>query len=156
MRPLPAFGLVVVVLALAACGSPAGSGPVTSTAPTDGPSSGAGTGGSGGDAGATSLTITAKASADAPADTWTLTCDPAGGTHPNADAACAALAAATDPFEPTPKDQACTEIYGGPQTATVTGTFKGQPVNASFSRTNGCEIHRWDSLTPLLVLQGGA
>ncbi len=153
MRPLPAFGLLVVVLALAACGSSAGSGPTTSAAPTDGPSSGAG---SGGDGGATSLTITAKASADAPADSWTLTCDPAGGTHPDADAACAALAAATDPFAPTPRDQACTEIYGGPQTATVTGTFRGQPVNASFSRINGCEINRWDSLTPLLVLQGGA
>jgi hypothetical protein len=26
----------------------------------------------------------------------------------------------------------CAEIYGGPQTPTVTGTFPGEPVNAEF------------------------
>ena len=50
----------------------------------------------------------------------------------------------------------CTEIYGGPQTATVTGTFRGEPVSAEFSRTNGCEIARWDGHVALLVETGGA
>ncbi|WP_323132488.1 SSI family serine proteinase inhibitor, partial [Kineococcus indalonis] len=59
--------------------------------------------------------------------TWTLTCAPdgtPGGDHPDAAAACAALAAATvDPFAPVPRDRTCTQVYGGPQRATVSGTW---------------------------------
>ena len=85
--------------------------------------------------------------------TLTLTCLPAGGNHPDPDAACTALAAAwPEQFEPPATDVACTEIYGGPETATVTGTIDGRPVNASFSRTNGCQIHRWDALSALLAV----
>lgn len=104
----------------------------------------------------THLTITAMANADATAQSWTLTCDPAGGTHPNPEQACETLAAAKNPFAPVPADMACTEIWGGPQTATVTGTYRGQPVSASYNRTNGCEIARWDAIAPVLVIQGGA
>jgi hypothetical protein len=43
-----------------------------------------------------------------------------------------------------PADVACTEIYGGPATARVRGTLQGKPVDARFSRTNGCEIARWE------------
>jgi hypothetical protein len=39
---------------------------------------------------------------------------------------------------------ACTAIYGGPQRARVTGRLRGYPVRATFNRTNGCEIARWD------------
>jgi hypothetical protein len=53
-------------------------------------------------------------------------------------------------FEPTPGNVACTQQYGGPETATVTGTFKGEPVDASFSRQNGCEIARWEDAKPIL------
>jgi hypothetical protein len=49
----------------------------------------------------------------------------------------------------------CTEIYGGPQRARVVGTVKGQPVRATFSRTNGCEIARWQRISPWLVPPGG-
>ena len=85
--------------------------------------------------------------------TSTLTCLPAGGDHPDPDAACAALAAAwPEAFEPPATDVACTEIYGGPETATVTGTIDGQSVNASFSRTDGCQIARWDALSALLAV----
>jgi hypothetical protein len=45
---------------------------------------------------------------------------------------------------------ACTEIYGGPATATVTGTLDGQEVDAEFRRTNGCEIARWERAQELL------
>ena len=53
-------------------------------------------------------------------------------------------------FEPTPGNVACTQQYGGPETATVQGTFKGEPVDAEFSRQNGCEIARWQDAAPLL------
>ena len=53
-------------------------------------------------------------------------------------------------FEPTPGNVACTQQYGGPETATVKGTFKGEQVDATFSRQNGCEIARWQDAAPLL------
>jgi hypothetical protein len=90
-------------------------------------------------------------------ETWTLTCDPAGGTHPTAEAACAALTAKGKMAMPAvAKDKICTQIYGGPQTAKITGTWQGEAVNASFSRKNGCEISRWQSLKGLLPTVAGA
>ena len=58
-------------------------------------------------------------------------------------------------FAPVPKNSVCTEIYGGPQRARVVGTVKGQVVRATFSRTNGCEIARWQRISPWLVPPGG-
>lgn len=89
-------------------------------------------------------------------ETWTLTCDPAGGTHPDTAAACAALEAkGKTALPPVPKDRMCTQIYGGPQTAKITGTWNDEPVDASFSRKNGCEISRWTALTGLLPKAAG-
>jgi hypothetical protein len=48
------------------------------------------------------------------------------------------------PFATVPKGAACTLVYGGPQMADVRGRFRGRRVQATFSRTNGCEIERWD------------
>lgn len=75
---------------------------------------------------------------------WTLRCTPTAGTLPHRAAACRRLATMTRPFAPTPKNVACTQIYGGPQEALVTGRLRGHPVRARFSRKNGCEIGRWD------------
>ena len=82
---------------------------------------------------------------EAPTKTWTLEC-PDGGTLPNPEQACAKLAVMDDPFAPVPKDKACTQVFGGPEEADVTGTFRGDPVNAHFNKGNGCEIARWNSL----------
>lgn len=83
--------------------------------------------------------------------TWTVTCDPVGGTHPDAEAVCELLATeGMSLFEPVPGDAVCTEIYGGPEVARVTGTLSGEPVDATFSRTNGCEIDRWDAAALLI------
>jgi hypothetical protein len=46
----------------------------------------------------------------------------------------------------------CTQIYGGPQTARVTGTIRGRHVDRSFSRTDGCEISDWDRAKALLPI----
>ena len=82
---------------------------------------------------------------------WTLRCDGAPtGTHPQPEAACEHLAAVQDPFAPLPTDLICTEVYGGPQTAEVSGVWDGEPVELALSRRNGCEISQWDSLGPLL------
>lgn len=53
-------------------------------------------------------------------------------------------------FRPVPPDSVCTMMYGGPATAHVTGTWAGRPVDATFDRSNGCQMARWDRLVPLL------
>jgi hypothetical protein len=136
-----------IVAALALGGCKDGNGAATVR-----PSEGSSAPGQAGSA-KTRLTITVRASQTSAPKTWTLTCDPAGGTLPKADQACAALATAAakgqDPFAPTPKDQMCTQIYGGPETATVTGTWNGKKIDATFNRKNGCEIKRWGTLALL-------
>ena len=76
--------------------------------------------------------------------TYTLRCAPAAGTLPKRTAACARLAKMTRPFAPTPKNVVCTELYGGPAEAVVTGRLRGHPVSARFGRKDGCQIGRWN------------
>lgn len=85
---------------------------------------------------------------------WVLNCNPsAGSTHPNAKRACALLnRAGMAVLAPVPRGVACTMIYGGPQRATVTGRWGSKQVKASFNRTNGCEVARWQRLIALLTL----
>ena len=83
-------------------------------------------------------------------ETYRLECDPPAGSHPEPEAACAHLAAMDDPFAPLPDDVACTQQYGGPQTANVLGRWAGEPVDVVLSRTDGCRIAQWDGLGPLL------
>lgn len=91
-----------------------------------------------------------------PSKHW-LTCQPTGGSHPQAAAACRRLNHLTgDPFQPVPPGSMCTMMYGGPQRATVEGIARGKPVAAEFNRTNGCEIARWDALVPVLPEIGAA
>jgi Subtilisin inhibitor-like len=134
---------LAMIMALAGCGSeqasnkPADQPPATSTVQPTGSAPGA------------TLTVQVKASGQAPAKTWTLRCEPAGGDHPKAQQACVTLAKAKDPFKPTPAGQMCTKIYGGPEVATVKGTWHNKPVNAKFTRGDGCELHRWGRVGPL-------
>ena len=53
-------------------------------------------------------------------------------------------------FEPVPAETACTEIFGGPETAMITGSLAGEPVESEFSRANGCEIKHFDRFVSLL------
>jgi hypothetical protein len=124
MRWLP---LALICVSLAACGdesTPAGSGDVTK------------------------LTLRVDGDGRGPTKELTLelTC-----AKPDENEACAAASklSAAD-LAPTPADTACTQIYGGPETASIKGTLNGEPVDATFKRTDGCEIKRWDTVSPLL------
>jgi subtilisin inhibitor-like len=75
---------------------------------------------------------------------WTLRCAPAAGTLPHRATACRRLLSMSRPFRPVPANAACTEIFGGPQTALVTGRLRGARVRAHFDRHDGCEIARWN------------
>src|ERR1700754_1078005 len=94
------------------------------------------------------LTITVDTDGDksaAPRE-LTLTC-----TAPTDSDACGAAAGISAPdLAPTPDGTACTQIFGGPQTATIKGTIRGDAVDDSFSRKDGCEIERWARVDPLL------
>jgi hypothetical protein len=81
-----------------------------------------------------------------------LECDPPGGTHPDPEAACRALFANRQALEPVAADAICTQLYGGPNRATIRGTLEGREVAAELNRTNGCEIDRWDRLKHLLAI----
>jgi Subtilisin inhibitor-like len=83
--------------------------------------------------------------------TWRLTCKPPGGTHPDPKAACRALESnGAVALPPVPKDKACTQIYGGPETASITGTWQGQRVMSTFARNDGCQISRWKLMEGVL------
>ena len=88
--------------------------------------------------------------------TWTLRCDPASGSLARPARACTRLAAGgVKLFAPLRTDMVCTEIYGGPQRARVVGTVDGKRVWATFTRRDGCEIDRWQRISPWLVPPGG-
>jgi len=46
--------------------------------------------------------------------------------------------------------RACTEIFGGPERALVTGRIGDRRVRRSFKRTDGCEVADWHRAMPLL------
>ncbi|MEE2522581.1 SSI family serine proteinase inhibitor [Pseudarthrobacter sp. J75] len=112
-------------------------------------------------AGNAELSITVEPGEGAAAIHYTLVCEAgqaaAESSHPNASAACAALAAQPGMLHRKPDpNRICTEQWGGPQKATVTGVVDGVPVDAAFSRTDGCEISAWDAARDVLGAHGGA
>lgn len=99
----------------------------------------------------TALTITIwPQGMDGASQRWTLRCGPTGGNHPARVAACRKLSSLSNPFRPVPTDAVCTEIYGGPDVARVTGRFRGRRIWVQFQLRNGCEISRWKRVQPLL------
>jgi Subtilisin inhibitor-like len=118
------------VLALAGCGSQQAAGTGSASPPPP----------------SVSLTVTVRPNMHASARHWTLTCGPDGGTLTHPAAACAALTRVPDPFAPVKRGVMCSMIYGGPQTATIDGTWRGKPVHAAFSRANGCQTARWNRI----------
>ena len=49
--------------------------------------------------------------------------------------------------------RACTELYGGPETAHLTGTLNGEPVDVTVTRNDGCGIADYDALFEALGVQ---
>jgi hypothetical protein len=55
-----------------------------------------------------------------------------------------------DLSKPDPAGRICTEIYGGPQHASIRGTIDGVPIKVDVKRTDGCGIETWRRLGWLL------
>lgn len=102
------------------------------------------------------LDIMVKPSDSEPAITYTLTCRGGAPTdksrHPYPAMACEVLRNDPEVLMPRPrsKDVVCTQQYGGPQTANVTGVIDGMPVDISFALRDGCEIIQWNAAESIL------
>lgn len=125
-RPLRALALAALLaLAAAGCGGDDGTGADTQAA--------------------TSLDVTLDADGSGPKEAQTANVSCPG------DDACSALdGIARADFAVVPPTTACTEIFGGPDVATIEGQLDGEPVKATFNRSNGCEIERFSAFLPLL------
>jgi Subtilisin inhibitor-like len=143
---LPLMALLALLTACASPSGDAGAGSTTPTSDSADPAAGGGIQQADND-----LQVELDRGDGTEPETWTLTCVGfVEGSHPDPEAACEHLKALDDPFAPLPADVACTEQFGGPQTARVLGRWNGRPVDLELSRTDGCRISQWDSLGPLL------
>ena len=150
MRRIAVPVLLLSAALLTACGgdggtSAAGSAAAPATSPAT--SSAAGPSGSADD----ELVVELVPEQGEAAQTYRLSCagEPTGDL-PDPAAACAQLTGQPDPFAELSADTMCTQLFGGPQTARVTGRWAGEPVDLQLSRTDGCRIAQWDRLGPLL------
>jgi hypothetical protein len=142
--------LVLSLLLLTACGSESVSSGPSAPSPTgteDSLAAGGGISRADND-----LVIEIDRGDGSPPERRTLTCVGfVEGDHPRAEQACEHLKELDNPFEPVPEDAICTQVYGGPETAHVTGLWGGEPVDLELSRTDGCRIDQWERLGPLLA-----
>jgi hypothetical protein len=139
-------------------GTPSADTETTATAPS--PSAAAPTAGPG--QGNAELAIMVTSAEGGKATNYTLVCQngvpAAESQHPTAAAGCAALKANAALLSPAPRptDKVCTQQYGGPEEATVTGSVDGKAVEAKFSLRDGCEIAQWKAAKDILGSTGGA
>jgi Subtilisin inhibitor-like len=142
-----AAAIAACALLAAACGSAAA--PSTGSHSTSTSGSGSSSGGSGAASTAASakisLDVTFQASLDSPARHYTLRCEPAGGTAPNAAAACARLLSGTSLFAIRPGHVMCPMIEASAGHAMVKGTYLGRKVHLTIV-DGGCDLSRWAKL----------
>jgi hypothetical protein len=136
--------VALCAVALAACGSG------TSAANPGGPASSVASASPSQAAPKVSVIVEMTARPGAKVKRWTLQCEPTGGTHPDAAAACHQLLTATRPFAPIPRGIMCPMIVTGEQTATIKGSWFGVPIDATFSQLSGCAAMRWKELGQVL------
>jgi hypothetical protein len=143
LPPLPAARYLLTALlcvaAATACGSVRPSGQASADAAGHTPA-GAGPA-------AARLVIEVSSHPGAKPQRWTLTCDPAGGTHPHAREACRVLEHATKPFAPTDPSMMCPPPPSS-RTAIIKGTWFGHRVDATYTE-DGCGLSRWRRMWPV-------
>ncbi len=55
---------------------------------------------------------------------------------------------------PPPQGAICTQVYGGPQRARITGRVGSRRIDRALKRTDGCRIDEWDRMVPLVPRVG--
>jgi hypothetical protein len=154
--------VLAVALGLASCGGDddtveAGNQPTTTTtAPTTTTTT------SGEDDVSGDISLTVQVTAGGPVvREGTLTCDATGAQGTGFLADPAAAQAACDVLTANPAavhrlangrepGMLCTQQYGGPEVAKVSGTIGDARINQTITRTDGCGISEWNMLVALL------
>jgi hypothetical protein len=91
------------------------------------------------------LTVTFVGKGDTGLGSWTLRCDPPGGTLHDPAAACATITASPHLLFPIPVRAICPMIMVDAATANVTGTYFGKKVHEQIV-DGGCDIARWNEI----------
>jgi hypothetical protein len=80
---------------------------------------------------------------------WSLRCDPAGGTMPDAAAACRLLATDATILHPVRATHIrCPAIMANARTFTITGTWYGAKLHAVVA-DGGCDLRRWSKMAQI-------
>lgn len=79
---------------------------------------------------------------------WSLRCDPAGGTMPNAAAACRLLATDATILHPRATHIMCSKIMADARTFTITGTWHGTKLHEVVTHS-GCDLRRWSKMAQI-------
>lgn len=92
-----------------------------------------------------SLKFQVKGDAGGQGKAKTLTCDPAGGSQPDAASACSVLLKLKNPFAPVAKEMNCPMLLLSNKKILVTGTWFGVKVHRLVV-DGGCDMALFDSL----------
>lgn len=90
----------------------------------------------------------------APSASLALACPVDHFANNDVRAACLLVSDSPDVITTPAETAGCTAVAGQPQTATISGTIDGANVDADFSRTDTCEIDRWNAVRPLFIAAG--
>lgn len=96
-----------------------------------------------------SLHVTEMSTSHKATKHWTLTCDPTGGTHPNADAACKALQGIKNPFAKPAAGTNCPMILANQPSFIISGTWHGQHVSKTIL-DGGCSMATWNAINKVM------
>ncbi len=80
---------------------------------------------------------------------WSLRCNPAGGTMPNAAAACRLLGTDAMILHPVRTTHImCPKIIANARTFTITGTWQGTRLHELVA-DGGCDLRRWSKMAQI-------
>jgi len=80
---------------------------------------------------------------------WSLRCEPAGGTMPNAAAACRSLSADATILHPVRATGIrCATTTAKARSFTITGTWHGAKLH-EVVRDGGCDVRRWSMMAQI-------
>lgn len=146
IRPsLLLVSLAVAGLGLSACGDADDSATTPTETASSGPTSTT-------PSTATSLTFTISGSEVAPEGplTYTLTCDPVGGTLPSPEAACAKLGSTKNVFAEVPASRVCADVVGGDGDMAIQGIWNGEPIDTTADQHDSCATKRFNRIVKAL------
>jgi hypothetical protein len=96
-----------------------------------------------------SLHVTEMSTSGKATKHWTLSCDPAGGTHPDAAAACKSLLGIKNPFTKPAAGTMCPMILANQPSFIINGTWYGKHVSKTIL-DGGCTGAVWNTINKVM------